>query len=104
MKKYKCPSCASTSHVIRHAKRGKSIRYKCKACLKNFSIKTIHRATLCISHCPATKYFLQVINTLTCSSTVLSKFELIVYNKPLFCRNFERFAHLNKCKGVIGEK
>jgi len=42
MKKYKCPSCSSTFQVIRHSKRGKSIRYKCKKCVKYFSIKTIH--------------------------------------------------------------
>jgi hypothetical protein len=42
MKKYKCPTCASTSAVIRHSKRGTAIRYKCKQCRKYFSIKTIH--------------------------------------------------------------
>lgn len=42
MKRYKCPVCKNTSHVIRHTKRGKSIRYKCKKCVKYFSIKTIH--------------------------------------------------------------
>jgi len=42
MKRYKCPTCASTSHVIRQTKRGTSIRYKCKACIKYFSVKTIH--------------------------------------------------------------
>ena len=41
MKKYKCPICSSTSSVIRHAKRGTSIRYKCKECVKYFSIKTV---------------------------------------------------------------
>src|SRR5256885_146082 len=42
MKKYQCPSCHSTSSVIRHTKRGKSIRYKCKCCVKYFSVKTIY--------------------------------------------------------------
>jgi Transposase, Mutator family len=42
MKKYTCPICHSTSQVIRHCKRGSSIRYKCKRCIKYFSIKTIH--------------------------------------------------------------
>lgn len=42
MKRYKCPSCSSTSNVIRHTKRGSSIRYKCKGCIKYFSIKTVH--------------------------------------------------------------
>lgn len=42
MKKYKCPKCSSTSQVIRHSKRGSSIRYKCKGCIKYFSVKTIH--------------------------------------------------------------
>lgn len=41
VKKYKCPRCLSTSSVIRHTKRGTSIRYKCKACIKYFSIKTV---------------------------------------------------------------
>lgn len=45
MKKYKCPSCSSTSQVIRQTKRGKSIRFKCKRCIKYFSIKTIHANT-----------------------------------------------------------
>jgi hypothetical protein len=42
MKRYKCPSCYSTSQVIRQTKRGKSILYKCKGCIKYFSIKTVH--------------------------------------------------------------
>ena len=42
MRRYKCPVCCSTSSVIRHTKRGKSIRFKCKKCVKYFSIKTIH--------------------------------------------------------------
>ena len=42
MKKYKCPRCHSTASVIRQTKRGTSIRYKCKSCIKYFSIKTIH--------------------------------------------------------------
>lgn len=42
MKKYKCPSCHSTSSVIRQTKRGKSILFKCKGCIKYFSIKTIY--------------------------------------------------------------
>ena len=42
MKKYKCPSCLTTSSVIRHAKRGSSIRYLCRSCRKYFSISTIH--------------------------------------------------------------
>lgn len=42
MKKYKCPSCHSTSSVTRQTKRNKSILYKCKRCIKYFSIKTIH--------------------------------------------------------------
>ncbi len=42
MKKYKCPSCHSTSQVIRQTKRGKSILYKCKECVKYFSVKTVH--------------------------------------------------------------
>lgn len=42
VKRYKCPSCHSTASVIRHTKRGTSIRFKCKKCIKYFSIKTIH--------------------------------------------------------------
>lgn len=42
VRKYKCPICASTSQVIRHSKRGKSIRYKCKKCIKYFSIKVLY--------------------------------------------------------------
>ncbi|MFQ5452480.1 MAG: hypothetical protein ACE5DQ_02870, partial [Candidatus Paceibacterota bacterium] len=38
MKKYKCPSCKTTTFVIRKTKRGKSIRYYCKACTKYFSV------------------------------------------------------------------
>lgn len=48
MKKYQCPSCHSTRQVIRHTKRGVSIRYKCKRCIKYFSIKTIHLDTKAI--------------------------------------------------------
>jgi Transposase, Mutator family len=40
MKKYKCPLCHSTSSVIRQTKRKRAILYKCKACIKYFSIKT----------------------------------------------------------------
>ncbi len=39
VKRYKCPHCLSTSQVIRHTKRKKSIRYKCKKCIKYFSVK-----------------------------------------------------------------
>lgn len=42
VRKYKCPKCSSTNRVIRHTKRGSSIRYKCKGCIKYFSVKTIH--------------------------------------------------------------
>ena len=42
MRKYKCPVCHETGSVIRQTKRGRSIRYKCKNCVKYFSIKTIH--------------------------------------------------------------
>ena len=42
MRKYKCPSCFTTTSVIRHAKRGSSIRYLCKACNRYFSVSTIH--------------------------------------------------------------
>ena len=38
MKKYSCPHCQTTTSVIRKTKRGKSIRYFCKACTKYFSI------------------------------------------------------------------
>lgn len=48
MKKYTCPFCSSIAHVIRHSKRGKSIRYKCKGCIKYFSIKTVHVDTKAI--------------------------------------------------------
>jgi hypothetical protein len=41
-KKYKCPICKSTKNVIRKTKRGKSIRYLCKLCNKNFSVKTVY--------------------------------------------------------------
>jgi mutator family transposase len=52
MKKYKCPTCFSTTHVIRHSKRGKSIRYRCKKCTKYFSIKTFHvdQKSLLVDH------------------------------------------------------
>jgi hypothetical protein len=42
MRVYKCPVCFSTSKVIRHTKRGTSIRYKCKRCIKYFSIRTVY--------------------------------------------------------------
>lgn len=42
MKRYTCPHCRSISHVIRQTKRGKSILYKCKGCVKYFSVKTIY--------------------------------------------------------------
>ncbi len=42
MRRYKCPICYSTSKVIRHTKRGKSIRFKCKRCIKYFSIRTVY--------------------------------------------------------------
>lgn len=45
MRKYKCPICHSTAGVIRQTKRGKSILYKCKKCIKFFSIKTIYPDT-----------------------------------------------------------
>ena len=45
MRKYKCPTCFSTSHVIRQTKRGTSILFKCKGCRKYFSIKTVHLDT-----------------------------------------------------------
>lgn len=48
MKKYKCPKCLSTSQVIRQTKRGSSIRYKCKGCVKYFSVKTIYPDTKAI--------------------------------------------------------
>ena len=37
MKKYKCPTCASTHHVIRYGYRGGTIRLFCNACHKSFS-------------------------------------------------------------------
>lgn len=40
MKRYKCPHCHKTAAVIRQTKRGRSIRYKCKDCVRYFSIKT----------------------------------------------------------------
>ena len=48
MKKYRCPECLKTSFVIRHAKRGTSIRYYCKSCSRYFSVKTIHPDTKAI--------------------------------------------------------
>lgn len=41
MRKYTCPTCISTSSVIRQRKRKDSIIYYCKSCLKYFSIKTV---------------------------------------------------------------
>lgn len=40
MKKYTCPQCHTTTHVIRKTKRGDSIRYFCKACTRSFSVNT----------------------------------------------------------------
>lgn len=40
MKKYSCPHCSTTAHVIRKTKRGDSIRYFCKACERSFSVNT----------------------------------------------------------------
>lgn len=48
MKKYQCPKCHSTAQVIRQTKRGKSILFKCKGCIKYFSIKTVHLDTKAI--------------------------------------------------------
>lgn len=45
MRKYKCPRCVTTTFVIRHAKRGSSIRYLCKLCQQYFSVSTIHHDT-----------------------------------------------------------
>lgn len=42
MRAYKCPTCLSTSQVIRQTKRGNSLLYKCKRCDKYFSVKTVH--------------------------------------------------------------
>lgn len=38
MKKYKCPTCFTTSFVIRYGYRKKVIRLLCKKCAKSFSI------------------------------------------------------------------
>ena len=40
MKKYKCPTCLTTSSVIRQRKRGISIVFLCKTCKKYFSVST----------------------------------------------------------------
>lgn len=40
MKKYTCPLCLSTHHVIRQRKRGVSVVYLCKLCNKYFSVNT----------------------------------------------------------------
>lgn len=40
MKKFKCPTCATTSFVVKQRKRGKSIVYLCKTCKKYFSVNT----------------------------------------------------------------
>src|SRR5579883_1645024 len=45
MKKYSCPICHSTRQVIRQTKRGKSILYRCKGCVRYFSIKTVRLDT-----------------------------------------------------------
>lgn len=37
MKKYKCPSCLSTSSVIRYGRQAQSLRLFCKKCRKHFS-------------------------------------------------------------------
>lgn len=58
MKKYQCPSCGTTSQVIRQTKRGKSILYKCKGCIKYFSIKTVHLNTksILVEHLNGTSF------------------------------------------------
>lgn len=38
MKKYTCPYCLSTQFVIRKTRRGDSVRFFCKSCLKYFSV------------------------------------------------------------------
>jgi transcription elongation factor Elf1 len=38
-RKYKCPTCNSTSSVVRNRQRGRSIQYLCKACKKLFSVR-----------------------------------------------------------------
>ncbi len=52
MKKYSCPDCLSTSFVIRKTKRGRSIRYLCKTCMKYFSVNTcwINRQEILSDH------------------------------------------------------
>lgn len=39
MRRYKCPSCLKTTSVIRQTKRKNAILFKCKTCIKYFSIK-----------------------------------------------------------------
>ena len=41
VKRYKCPTCLSTSEVIHQTKRGTSLLFKCKRCSKYFSVKTV---------------------------------------------------------------
>lgn len=48
MKKYKCPTCLTTSFVIRQRKRLDSIVYYCKRCKKYFSIHTVQIDKKCI--------------------------------------------------------
>jgi len=38
MKKYKCPVCKSTEHVVKFGYQGKTHRFFCKECFKHFSI------------------------------------------------------------------
>jgi hypothetical protein len=38
MKKYKCPTCYSTSAVVGYGRRKKVLRYLCKHCRKHFSV------------------------------------------------------------------
>lgn len=38
MKKYKCPSCLSTKHVVKYGYRRKTHRFLCKKCKKHFSV------------------------------------------------------------------
>lgn len=42
MRKYKCPTCRTTTFVSRQTKRNKSILFKCRMCIKYFSVNTVY--------------------------------------------------------------
>jgi hypothetical protein len=105
MKKYRCPSCHLTTRVIRQTKRGKSIRYKCKGCIKYFSVKTVHpdRKAILSDHLDglsfrrlAEKYSLSPMSTWRICEEELQK---LPDNNKFTFNYCNRFSNILLCDG-----